>query len=445
MKKIFDRIYKIAKHFDATDIEVYLLNSKYLELKAYKNTICQTNRAQPVGLGIRIINNGRAAYSYTSDLDTLEETAHKAAESAKYSTIDKNNVLPKGQTVEPLPNIYSKDIESTTFAEKSARLLESEASSVKYDTRIKPIDTLYSESISEISIKNNLGVDYNYKASYCWGYIRVIASENGKSQSGFSITIGRSPGELQDPSEFGTVAAKKAIDMLDTQKIESKRAPVIMDSLVACQFVALIGKALSADAAIKNKSFLTGKLGEQVASKNLELIDDGRLPKGIGTAPVDDEGEPTKRTVVIKNGILESYLHNAYSANKMNAVPTGNGFRVSFKDTPDILPSNLFITKGDATKEELLKIPDKCFYVLDISGLHAGANPINGEVSVGASGIWLENGIKKYAIRETTIAGDMLSFMKNIGGIANDLQFYPFGGSCGSPTILINEMTLSGE
>lgn len=445
MKKTFDKVYKVAKKFGATDIEVYFINSRYLELKGYENRICQTSRAQPIGLGIRIINKGKVAYSYTSDLDLIEEAAQRAAESAKYSTIDENNILPKGKIIEPLDNIYNPSIDSITLAEKSNRLLEAEASSIKHDPRIKPIDALYSENISKVSIKNNHGVDYNYKASYCWKYIRVIATANGKSQSGFSITIGRSLDELQNPIEFGSSAAKKAIDMLNAKKIEAQEASVVMDSLVACQFVSLIGRALLADAVTKNKSFLTGKLGEQISSENLKIIDDGRLLKGIGTSPIDDEGEPTKTTIAIEDGILKSYLHNAYTAKKMNTESTGNGFRSSFKSAPGILPSNLFIENGDIPKKELLNIPDKCFYVLDVSGLHAGANPINGEVSVGASGVWLENGKKKYAVRETTIAGDMLSFLKNISSIANDLQFYPFGGSCGSPTILIDKMTLSGE
>lgn len=445
MKKTFDKVYKIAKKFDATDVEVYSIKSKYLELKAYDNRICQTNRAQPIGFGIRVINKGKTAYSYTTDSELIEEAAQRAAESAKCSTTDENNVFPKGKTIEPLESIYNPEIDSVTLAEKSNRLLETETSSIKYDPRIKPIDILYSENISEVSIKNNRGVNHSYKASYCWKYIRVIATDNGKSQSGFSITIGRSLGELQNPEEFGSSASKKAIDMLNAKKIGAQKAAVVMDSLVACQFVSLIGKALSADAVTKNKSFLSDKLGEMISSKNLKMIDDGRLLKGIGTAPVDDEGEPTKKTIVIEDGILKSYLHNAYTSRKMKTESTGNGFRPSFKSMPGVLPSNLFIGKGNVSKKEILSTPDKCFYVLDVSGLHAGANPINGEVSVGASGLWFENGEKKHAVRETTIAGDMLSFLTNIGGIADDLQFYPFGGSCGSPTLLINEMTLSGE
>lgn len=444
MKLHFDKIYRAVKDSGAEQVEVYLQNSRELELKVYQGEVTQTSRAQPVGAGVRVLSKGKIGYAWTTNLDKLEQTAINAAEAAKFSAYDENNVFPGRSEAEQLP-LFDESLEEIAITEKSDRLLSIESSAVSSDERIKPVDTIYGEDISEVFIKSSLGVDCNYKSSNCWNYTRVVASLDGETQSGFSLSLGRSIDELEDPVELGRKASRKAIDMLGAKRIGSQKAVVVMDSLVACQFLSLLGRALSADSVMKNKSFLAGKLNQEIASKDFSLVDDGRLLKGPGTAPIDSEGEPTKRTPIIEYGILKNYLHNAYSAKKMGVKSTGNGFRSTFKTVPSISPSNLFIENGRITRDELIKTAGTCFYVLDISGLHAGANPINGEVSVGASGIWLKNGEKVHAVREVTIASDMLSFIKNISAIADDLEFFPFGGGCGSPTLMIKEMTLSGE
>lgn len=440
----FDKVFKAAKQSGAEEVELFLLNSKNLELKAYQGQVSQTSRSQPVGAGVRVLTKGKMGYAWTTNLDVLERTASNAAEAAKYSTYDENNVLPEKSSVEPLP-LFNESLEMAAINDKSDRLLAIEDSAIKYDSRVKPIDAIYGEDISEVTIINSLGVDYSFKESNCWNYIRVVASLDGETQSGFSLSLGRSIDELDDATELGRKAAKKAVDMLGAKRVGSQKAMTIIDSLVACQLLSLLGMALSADSVMKNKSFLAGKIGEEVASNQFMLVDDGRLLKGPGASPVDSEGEPTKRTAIIENGVLKNYLHNSYSAKKMGVQSTGNGFRGSFKSVPRISPSNLFIENGNIKRDELLKMADSCFYVLDISGLHAGANPINGELSVGASGVWLKNGEKEHAVREVTIASDMLSFLKNITAIADDLEFFPFGGGCGSPTLMVKEMTLSGE
>lgn len=444
MKADFDKVYKAAKQSGAEQVELYLLNSKNLELKAYQGEVTQTSRAQPAGAGVRVLNQGKIGYAWTSNLDVLEQTAINAAEASKYTTYDENNVFPEHSDVEPLL-LYQESLEKAPIKEKGDRLIDIERSAIKFDSRVKPIDAIYGEDVSEVTIMNSLGVNYSYKESNCWNYIRVVSSMDGETQSGFSLSLGRSMDELDDVDKLGNKAAKNSVDMLGAKSIGSRKAVTVIDSLVACQFLSLLGRALSADSVMKNKSFLAGKIGEEVASAEFTLVDDGRLLKGPGASPVDSEGEPTKRTAIIENGILKNYLHNAYSAKKMGVQSTGNGFRSSFKSVPSISPSNLFIDNGKIKKDDLLKMADSCFYVLDISGLHAGANPINGEMSVGASGVWLKNGKKEHAVREVTIASDMLSFMKNITAIADDLEFFPFGGGCGSPTLMIKEMTLSGE
>jgi PmbA protein len=199
--------------------------------------------------------------------------------------------------------------------------------------------------------------------------------------------------------------------------------------------------ALAADAVQKGKSLFTGKVGAQVAASTITLIDDGRLEGGIASSPVDAEGVPTSRTILIQDGILKGFLHNTYTAAKDNTMSTGNGMRSTFKSTPEVGPTNIFIHSGTMKESELIQEIKAGFYVTSVMGMHT-ANPISGDFSVGAAGIWVENGKMTKAIRGVAIAGNMLELLRNIDAAADNLRF--FGGQ-GAPTLRIQGMSISGS
>ncbi|NLC77635.1 MAG: TldD/PmbA family protein, partial [Clostridia bacterium] len=183
-----------------------------------------------------------------------------------------------------------------------------------------------------------------------------------------------------------------------------------------------------------------GKLGTQVCSSFISIIDDGALPGAIMSAPFDGEGVSTGRTALIEKGTLKNFLHNSYTATKDGVTSTGNAVR-SFKSTPEVGTTNFFIEAGSVSRDELLSGIEQGFYVTEVMGMHT-ANPISGDFSVGASGLWIEKGKLTKAVRGVAIAGNLLSLLEQVDCVADDLTFFV---GRGAPTVRIKEMTISGS
>jgi PmbA protein len=160
---------------------------------------------------------------------------------------------------------------------------------------------------------------------------------------------------------------------------------------------------------------------------------------GFGTSPFDGEGVPTRRTPVIENGVLKSYLLNTYTARKLGLKTTGNAAR-GLAGNPGIGTWNSFLEPGAKTPQQIIDGVKNGFYVTEFLGF--GVNLVTGDYSRGASGLWIENGELTYPVEEVTVAGNLKDMLNNIAEIGNDLEFR---GSTASPTLRIEGMTVGGE
>jgi PmbA protein len=186
-------------------------------------------------------------------------------------------------------------------------------------------------------------------------------------------------------------------------------------------------------------------MGDKVGASNLTLTDDGRLEGAPGAAPWDDEGVPTRRTEVISEGRLTSFLYDTRSARREGRASTGNAARAGFKSVPHPSPTNLTFESSAVTAEEVLRRAGRALLVQDFHGVHSGANPVSGDFSVGATGLLLDDGAPGQPVKEVTIAAPMLDILDRIEVVASDRRWLPFGGSYGGATTLVAEMTIAGE
>jgi PmbA protein len=200
-----------------------------------------------------------------------------------------------------------------------------------------------------------------------------------------------------------------------------------------------IFEGVNGDSVYRGASFLAGKLGEKIAGPNVTIVDDGTIPGGFGTSPFDSEGIPTRRTVVIQDGVLKSYLLNTYTAKKLGLETTANASR-GLAGTPGIGPGNYFLEPGPKTPKEIIADIKDGLYITEFLG--HGANLVTGDYSRGASGMWIVNGELAYPVEEITVAGNLKDMFNNISEIGNDLEFR---GSTASPTIRIDGLTVGGE
>jgi len=169
------------------------------------------------------------------------------------------------------------------------------------------------------------------------------------------------------------------------------------------------------------------------------VIDDGTLPGLFGTSPFDDEGVPTRRTVVIENGVLKSYLLNTYAARKLGLLTTGNAAR-ALAGNAGVGNGNLYIEKGVAAPDRLIAGIRDGFYVTELIGF--GVNIVTGDYSRGAAGLWIRNGELAFPVSEVTIAGKLQDMLLNLEAVGADLEFR---GSLAAPTLVLAEMTVGGR
>jgi PmbA protein len=197
--------------------------------------------------------------------------------------------------------------------------------------------------------------------------------------------------------------------------------------------------AINGDAIYRHSSYLTGKLGEQIAGENITIVDDGTIVGGFGSSPFDGEGVPTRRTVVVERGVLKSYLLNSYTARKLKLQTTGNAAR-GLTGNPSIGSGNFYLEPGTISPQEIISGIRSGLYVTEFLGF--GVNLVTGDFSRGASGLWIENGEFAYPVEEITVAGNLKDMFKNVSAIGSDLEFR---SSIAAPTIQIEGMTVAGE
>jgi PmbA protein len=213
---------------------------------------------------------------------------------------------------------------------------------------------------------------------------------------------------------------------------------VILDREVAAEFLSLLGATLSADAVLKGRSLWAGKVGAAIAAGAVTVIDDPTLPGAAGSAPCDDEGQPTRRKLLIDAGVLNGYLHSLETSHRMGVNPTGNGFRQGFESLPLPRPGNLVLQPGRCSPAAWTRAAGTIVLVDDILGGHT-MNPVSGDFSVGASGFIWEGGSRR-PFRGATIAGNLGTLFASIAEVGDDLRFF---GSVAAPSVLVSALELS--
>ncbi|AGL02035.1 TldD/PmbA family protein [Desulfoscipio gibsoniae] len=431
-----------AMQSGAAMAEAYISNSKELDIEVRNGTVETMKLAEDRGMGIRVFQDGKTGFAFTTDLGdvAVDGAVRQALANARFAEPDLHRLLPQPAPSYPDMDLYDPAIRAAAVEEKidMARTMENEARAA--DARVSIIESsTYQDGEAEVTLVNSHGLSLHYGGAYCGMYITLVAGEGEDSQTGFAMNFSLRYADL-DPAALGKQAAGRAVRMLGARPGATRQAAVVLEPYVATGFLGLLAPALSAEAVQKGRSLFAGKVGQQVASEQINIIDDGTLPGGIASAPFDGEGVPTSRTVLVQNGKLQCFLHNIYTAAKDGVLSTGNGVRGSFKGTPEVGTTNFFIEPGDKTAEQIIGDISSGLYVTEVMGLHT-ANPISGDFSLGASGLWIENGKLAYPVRGLAIAGNIMEMLGQVDAVGSDLQF--FGGR-GAPTIRVSRMSISG-
>jgi PmbA protein len=335
--------------------------------------------------------------------------------------------------------MFNADVAQLETGAKIDMAMRAEKAAFDFDPRITNSEgSSFDSHLGRRIFANSRGFAGEYRSSYCSISVVPVAKLGDAMERDYWFSTARELKSLEKPEHVGRMAAQRTLRRLGAVKVETQRVPVIFEPRTARSLLGNIFDAVEGRSIYRQSSFLAGKLGERVAAENVTIIDDGTIPGLFGTSPFDDEGLPTRRTPVIENGILKSYLLNSYAARKLGMKSTGNASR-GITGNAGVGHGNLYLEKGTRTPKELIGSVKNGFYVTELIG--SGVNIATGDYSQGAAGLWIKDGEFAFAVSEVTIAGTLQQMWMNIEQ-ADDLEFR---GSVASPTLLVPEMTVGGR
>jgi PmbA protein len=425
-------------------VEAYAEQTTRTVINAFEGEVERLTSASSTGVGVRVVREGRLGYAYTADLsnDGLRRCLAEARANLEVSTEDPGNVLPDAAPIEPLEGLFDPRQVEISPERKVQLALDLDARTRAANPKVSKVETAsYGDAVVQVAIASSTGVTGSLALTRAWCYATALATEDGQSQVGYGIDTARSIDDL-DIGPVAAEAAERAVRLLGATKPPTRTVAVVFDRMVAPSLIGVLLAGLSAEAVQKHRSLFADKLGERVGAQGLDLVDDARLLDGPGATPFDDEGVPTRRNVLLADGVLQRFLHNTASAAREGASSTGNAARASFKSTPGISAHNVFFEPGDKDQAGLLAQAGEGLLVQDMTGVHSGANPITGDFSVGVSGLWFRDGELAEPVREATVAAQLLDILKGIAAVGSDLRWTT--GSVGGSSLLIGQMTVAG-
>ena len=441
VKELFSK----AQEEGFSEYEVYYVDRESLSISVYKEEVEKYNLNNSAGLSFRGKFGDRIGYSYTEilDEDAIEMLVKKAKENV--SAIENNDIqfIYEGDKEDKEISTYHEELEDIPADKLINIAISMEKEAKKYCNKVESFSGCsVSYSSGKYGIINSKGLNLSNKSNLLTAYVVPIVKDLDKMYDGCGYVVAKSLNDVK-PDKIAKMGVDEALSKIGGTSIASGNYKVIINNEAMVSLLSTFAGIFSGDAVQKGLSLLKDKEGEIIATDIVNLVDDPHLEDGLASVSFDDEGVATLKTYLIKNGKLNSLLHNLKTANKAGVKSTGNGFKASYASPISVSPTNFYIEPGINSLEEMTKKINKGLIITDFAGLHSGANSITGDFSLAAKGFYIEDGIKTHPVEQITVAGNFFTLLNNIEEIGSDLKF-PMS-SVGSPSIIIKELSIAGE
>lgn len=456
-KSLVEKILNEALSTGGDFAEIFVEKKNNCGLYMIDGKIESSLSGRDFGIGIRIFKDLYSVYGYTNDMteENLLKTARKIAEAVKGTRADITINLLK----QDIENYNKIEIYPETVLKKNKIdvMRRGYIAAKEYDSEISQVRVSYSDSKQNILVANSEGIwaeDERVR-----GRIRIesVASSGTEMQTG-SMGPGASKGfeffEKMDVESYGREASRIAKTILHADYSPSGKMPVIIDNgFGGVIFHEACGHGLEATSVAKGNSVFAGKIGQMIASPVVSAVDDGTIPNEWGTINIDDEGTPSRRNLLIENGILKGYMIDKLNGRRMGMASTGSGRRESYKYAPTSRMTNTFILNGKSSLNEMISSVEKGIYAKYMGG--GSVNPATGNFNFAVmEGYLIENGKITSPVRGATLIGSGSEILKKIEMVGNNLAYGQ--GMCGSvsgsictnvgqPAIKVSEITVGGR
>ncbi|HIE22864.1 MAG TPA: TldD/PmbA family protein [Candidatus Korarchaeota archaeon] len=411
------------------------------------------------GYGIRSFCRGAWGFSVThgTGKELLKKAVEDSVRLAKFSSSLKEERFDlEGKRYEGKVLTSQAEPPSEVLVEGKLRKALEFEKAARIDERIRNVTVRYNDVVIYERVQNSFGTKVEQKIPRVNCYVFVYASEAGITERAFESiggTVGFEILRTDKAAVMSEKAARRAVELLAAKSAPAGPYKAVLDQKLAGIFIhEAFGHATEADSVLAKMSVLEGRIGTQIGSELVDVIDDPTIPNLYGSYPFDDEGTPSRKKYLVKEGILMGFMHSLETSSRMKQECTGNGRSMSYSNPPMVRMSNTFIAKGDWKFEELLEDIDEGIYAK--GGLYGYTDPSKGQFMFKAEEGWMiRKGELVERLREVAITGMTLEVLHNIDAVADDLEMRighcGKGGqwvptTAGSPHVRVKRMIFGG-
>ncbi len=425
-------------------VEAYVIRGTDLSAQVSGGEVEQLSSATSEGVGLRVVRDGRVGFAWAGslDLDVVADTLADARDNAAFATPEQHAGLaqPDGVKAAAL-DLWRDDVAATPTADKLALAAEVERR-VLADPGIRSLRSAeYTDGRTEVAVATSTGLAAARRSTSADLSCYAMAGEGDGTTTGSGLSFGRSVADLDVDRVVGD-AISRAIRLQGAAKPASATVTVVLDPSVAASVLALVASLGNGEAVHKGRSLFGDRLGEQVASPMLTLVEDPTNPAASGASTHDAEGLATRATPLIEDGVVRSFLYDTRWGRAAGRPSTASAVR-SFKDSPGISARAVAPSPGPLAHDEVLAAVGEGLYVQSVAGLHSGVDRVSGDFSVGCEGLMIRGGALAEPVKECTIASTLLRMLQGIVHVGSDLEWA--SGSCARVTLAIEGLSLGGK
>ena len=411
---------KAAIRAGADEAEAYASLEKEVEVFIERNDVKLGKAHSKATLGVRLFKKKSMGFAVVNDLsaNSIREAVSNAVKIARTSPADRFNALPLNSKIKLLGGIYDRKAENfgpKDTLEEAVLMLQT---AKDYDERVTVDSGAFNSTLVSHAIRNSNGSEVSEKISvFSWAIMGMAV--DGKEVSSFDYQTGGTHNVKEiDAEKSAKEFAINIVKSLGARKVESFKGVVLFSpDAVAEVIVSPIIASSNANSVQKGMSKFASKLGKKIADENLTIIDDGTFVKGLAAASFDREGVPHRQLKVVENGILRSFIHNTYTATKDGVKSTGHATGGA-RNSPAVGPTNVIIPEGSENLNSMISEIRKGLLVTRFSG---NVSSVSGDFSgVVKGGFLIENGQKKFPVKETLIAGNIYEKISHIESISKE-------------------------
>ena len=432
--EIADKAQKAVKN-SCDAYEIYIEESKSIELDSRKEELNFAKEEIDCGVGIRVIKDNKVGFAFTSDMNKIEEAAMQSIENTKLNKVDENYAFAEVEKVPEIKKVYDKKFNDLSLDESIEFLKNTIDTTIDQGCDIT--GSGFSASEGRSLIINSNGVSIEDEGTGFGIGLSVTIQKDGQIATAYNSQSSRFF-DL-DGEKLAIEVCNLAKSSLDTKPIDTNDYDVVLDYYAATGLLQIFISAFNGENVMRGRSILKDKMGMEIANPNLTIVDNPLLENGMCTSKCDGEGSVSEKTELVKDGVLNSFIYDIYTANKQGVKTTSNGLRGSYLTTPMISPTNVEF-KFDEMKD--LSEIDKGVLTTSVLGAHT-ANPISGDFSVEASNAFkIENGELTDPINKAMISGNIFEIMKKVEGLKSEIKQY---GQFIIPKLLVHDLRVVGQ